>query len=189
MAYIPPPETVALVRRRYAEGAAVNAIAAETGLKNLSIFYRCLAGFYPDGSGVKPASIPRRRAGVRVRHRKGSRAALVARMWRTAERQVEEIEDRLAVAGLELAERERNGRMLAVVAKTLRELAAVDDADKPRNGKQRPTDDDDDDDPVPRDVDEFRRELARRIDALVDSRACTGGDDVSEAPMARRSGA
>ena len=65
---------------------------------------------------------------MRVRHRMGSRAALVSRMWRTAERQVEEIEDRLAVAGLELAERESNARTLAIVAKTLRELAAVDEA-------------------------------------------------------------
>ena len=115
------------MRRRYAEGAFVKAIVAESGIKNLSIIYRCVAGLYPDGSGVKPAPIPQRRQGVRVRHRMGSRAALVARMWRTAERQVEEIEERLAVAGLELAERESNARTLAVVAKTLRELAAVDE--------------------------------------------------------------
>ena len=105
MAYAPPPDVVALVRRRYAEGAFVNAIVAESGIKNLSILYRCVAGLYPDGSGVKPAPIPQRRKGVRVRPRTGSRAALVSRMWRTAERQVEEIEDRLAVAGLEIAER------------------------------------------------------------------------------------
>ena len=69
-----------------------------------------------------PLPIPQRRPGVHDRHRKGSRAALVARMWRTAERQVEEIEDRLQAAGLELAERESNARTLAVVARTLREL-------------------------------------------------------------------
>ena len=78
-----------------------------------------------------PAAAVRRR----VRHRAGSRAALVARMWRTAERQVEEIEDRLAAAGIELAERESNARTLAVVAKTLRELAAVDEAR--RRGRRR----------------------------------------------------
>jgi hypothetical protein len=179
MAYIPPPEAVALVRLRYAEGVKVNAIVAETGIKNLNIFYRCLAGLYPDGSGVKPVPIPQRRRGVHVRHRVGSRAALVARMWRTAERQVEEIEDRLAVAGIELAERESNARTLAVVAKTLRELAAVDEADRAHKGKKQPADDDIDDDPVPRDIDEFRRELARRIHALVDSRTNAGGDGSS----------
>ncbi len=176
MAYAPTPDVVALVRRRYAEGAFVKTIIAESGIKNLNIIYRCVAGLYPDGSGVKPAPIPQRRQGVRVRHRLGSRAALVARMWRTAERQVEEIEDRLAVAGLELAERESNARTLAIVAKTLRELAAVDEAEQPRQGKKQPSDDDIDDDPVPRDIDEFRRELARRINALVDSRTGSGGN-------------
>ena len=58
-------------------------------------------------------------------------------MWRTAERQVEEIEDRLAVAGLELAERESNARMLAIVAKTLRELAAVDEKARGKEGDER----------------------------------------------------
>ena len=175
MAETPTPDVVALVRRRYAEGALVKAILAETGI-TLGMLYRCLAGHFPDGSGIKPARIPLRRAGVRIRQRLGSRAALVTRMWRTAERQVEEIEDRLKAAGLELAERESNARTLAIVAKTLRELAAVDEAEKPRKGKKQPSDDDIDDDPVPRDINEFRRELARRINALVDSRTGSGGD-------------
>ena len=179
MVYTPPPDVVALVRRRYAEGALVTAIVAESGIKNLHIIYRCVAGRYPDGSGVEPAPIPQRRPGVPVRHRQGSRAALVARMWRTAERQVEEIEDCLKAAGLELAERESNARTLAVVAKTLRELAAVDEAEIERNGKQQPPDDNIDDDPVPRDIDEFRRELARRINALVDGRTGAGGGERS----------
>lgn len=179
MAYAPPPETVALVRRRYAQGAAVKTVVAESGIRNLNVIYRCLAGLYPDGSGAKLVPVPQRRPGVRMRRRIGSRAALVARMWRTAERQVEEIEDRLAVAGLELTERESNARTLAVVAKTLRELAAVDEAEIQRTGKQQPPDDNIDDDPVPRDIDEFRRELARRINALVDGRTGAGGGERS----------
>jgi hypothetical protein len=142
----------------------VTAIVAESGIKNLHIIYRCVAGRYPDGSGVKPAPIPQPRPGVHVRHRQGSRAALVARMWRTAERQVEEIEDRLAVAGLELAERESNVRTLAVVAKTLRELVAVDEAKKPR-GREAPKDNDDD--APPRNIDDLRRALAEKLEAFV----------------------
>ncbi len=164
MDHAPPPETVALVRRRYAEGAFVKTIVAESGIKNLTIIYRCVAGLYPDGSGIKPAPIPQRRAGVRVRHRKGSRAALVARMWRTAERQVEEIEDRLAVAGIELAERESNARTLAIVAKTLRELVSVDDTKKPR-GKEASRDEDDG--APPRNIDDLRAELARKLKEFV----------------------
>jgi hypothetical protein len=167
MANIPTPDVVALVRRRYQERVTVKAICAETGLKNLDHFYRCLAGLYPDGSGLKLTPIPQRRAGTRVRHRSGSRVALVARMWRTAERQVEEIEARLAVAGIELAERESNARTLAVVAKTLRELSAVDEGAAARR-KEKPKDDDDDTDTVPRNVDDLRRELARKMGALIE---------------------
>jgi hypothetical protein len=173
MVFIPAPDAVALVRRRYAEGATVKAIVAESGIKNLTIIYRCLAGLYPDGTGVKPVPIPQRRAGVRVRHRKGSRAALVARMWRTAERQVEEIEDRLAVAGLEVAERESNARTLAIVAKTLRELVAVDEA-KTSRGSEAPKDHDDD---HPRNIEDLRRELAQKLERFVASRSASLSGD------------
>jgi hypothetical protein len=171
MPNIPTADVVALVRRRYQDGAAVKAIVAETGLKNLTVFYRCIAGLYPDGSGAKPAPIPQRRAGVRVRHRAGSRAALVTRMWRTAERQVEEIEERLAAVGLELSERESNARTLAVVARTLRELSAVDAARTKEASKS------DNDDPVPRDIDGLRQALADKLEAFVASRSAAVRDD------------
>lgn len=172
MADILPPERVALARRRYVEGATVKAICAETGIRSVEILYRCLAGEFDDGSGARPAPIPRRKSGVRIRRRKADRAALVERLWRTADRQVQQIEERLKAAGLEPTEREGNARTLATLVKTLRDLSAFDQAHKPR-GKQAANNDDDD--PVPRDIDEFRRELARRIDALVASRT-HGGD-------------
>jgi hypothetical protein len=173
MADIPTPEQVALARRRYLERVPVRAIVAEATIK-IDTLYRCLDGDFPDGSGVKPAPIPMRRAGVRIRHRMGSRAALVARMWRTAERQVEEIERRLRVSGLELAERESNARTLAVVAKTLRELAAVDEARKER-GRLGPKGSNDD--AVPRNIDDLRRELARKLEAFVAAEADQVRDD------------
>lgn len=162
MAYAPTPDVVALVRRRYAEGATVDAIVAESGTKNLNILYRCIDGRYPDGSGVAPARLPRRKSGVPIRRRAGSRAALVTRMWRTAERQVEEIEDRLAIAGLEFAERESNARTLAIVAKTLRELAAVDEKARVKEATK-----DDDDDAPPRNIDDLRRALAEKLERFV----------------------
>ena len=88
MTEIPTPEQVALARRGYIERVPVRTILAEVAIK-LGTLYRCIDGEFPDGSGIAPAPLPRRYAGVRVRHRMGSRAALVARMWRTAERQVE----------------------------------------------------------------------------------------------------
>ena len=176
MAEIPPPERVALARRRYIEGATVKSICAEAEF-SLGTLYRCLAGDFPDGSGIKPAPIPRRKSGARIRRRKADRAALVERLWRTADQQVQQIEERLQAAGLEPTEREGNARTLATLVKTLRDLSAVDQAHKPR-GKQAPKDDNDD--PVPRDIDEFRRELARRIDALVASRTHGRGSGAAD---------
>jgi len=166
MTEIPPPEQVALARRRYLERATVRAICAEAGFSRGTL-YRCLAGDFPDGSGLPPEPIKQRRAGVRSNARRGSRAALVARMWRTAERQVEEIEDRLKAAGLELAERESNARTLAIVAKTLRELAALDEGKKARAKEAA---DDDGDGTVPRNIDDLRRSLARKLEAFVAGR-------------------
>ena len=85
-------------------------------------------------------------------------------MWRTAERQVGEIEDRLKVAGLELAERESNTRMFAIVARTLRELSAVDEAEKARG---REASKDNNDDAPPRNIDELRSALADKLAAFV----------------------
>ena len=170
MADIPTPETVALARRRYAEGATITSICAETGIRNRNTLYRCFDGYYDDGSGQKPSPLPRRRASAG--RRATDRAALVARLWRTAERQVQQIEDRLKAAGLKPTEREGNARTLATLVKTLRELAAFDEAQGARG--QKAPNDDDDDDPVPRDIDEFRRELARRMDAFVASRTGAG---------------
>ena len=169
MANIPTPDVVALVRRRYREGATVKAVVAESGIRNLNIIYRCLEGEFPDdGSGARREPIPKRRPGVRIRHRAGSRAGLIARMWRTAERQVEEIEQRLDTAGIPLAERESNARTIAIVARTLRELSAVDEA-KASRGKAAAKDNDESG--IPRNLDDLRRALAQKLEAFVEGTA------------------
>jgi hypothetical protein len=164
MAEIPTPAQVALVRRRYVEGATLKSIVAETGVKSVHYFYRCLRGDLDDGSGAPLAPIPLRRAGVRIYGKNGSRRTIVARMWRTAERQVEEIEERLQLAGLDPGERESNARTLATLARTLRDLAAFDEARKPHKGKPQ---DKQNDEPVPRNIDDLRRSLARKLEAFV----------------------
>jgi hypothetical protein len=93
-----------------------------------------------------------------------ARAAIVDKLWQSAERQVEDIHKRVTSAGLEPDERERDARMLSVLVKTLRDLAALDDTTMVA-GHDKPDDQSD-----ARDIDEFRRELARRIDALVAGR-------------------
>ena len=88
-----------------------------------------------------------------------SREALVARLWRAAERQVSAVERRIDTDKGE----DRNAHSLAVLVKTLRELSALDAA-AGRGGASE------DDDAGPRDIEEFRNELAREIEAFVASR-------------------
>lgn len=90
------------------------------------------------------------------------RAALAARLWRAAERQAAEVEQRIAAGPRPVAEAERDARVLSVLAKTLRELAAVDAAAQ----------DGDDDDAAPDDIDELREALNQRLRKLSLERAC-----------------
>jgi hypothetical protein len=92
------------------------------------------------------------------------RAIIIDQLWQSAARQVADIHARVLSAGLEADERERDARMLSVVVKTLRDLAALDDT-------LRTAHDDRSDPSDTRDIDDFRRELARRIDALVAARS------------------
>ena len=167
-----PPETVALLRRRYAEAATLPVLKAESGITSLWTIYRCLDGHYDDGSGMPlPLSrIPRRRAGLRITHSPLRRKSLVARIWRNAEAQVEQIETRLAQSGLAPDVFERDARSLAILVRTLRELTALAESKKPDARKQSKPENDD---TPPRDLDELRRELARRMQAFVEER--TGG--------------
>lgn len=97
----------------------------------------------------------------------GERALLVQRLWRAAQAQVNELERRLA-GTLAPEEREREARTMAVLVKTLREIGEFDGRCEERAATQADdagaaADANDDD---PREIDEFRRELARRIEAI-----------------------
>ena len=110
----------------------------------------------------KAATSSKRRATRAAPKTSVSRLALVKRMWRAADAQVREIENRLLSEAPEPIERERDARVLAVLAKTLRELSALEEI---KRNKQTvaPADDD----TVPRDMDELRRSLSRKLEALV----------------------
>jgi hypothetical protein len=63
-------------------------------------------------------------------------------------------------------------RTLAAVARTLREIAAIT---KPQEMLQEMAPlDDAADDPMPRDIDEFRRELTRRVEKIIDAETGAG---------------
>ncbi len=158
------PDIVVRARNDYLAKKPVRQISAETGLST-GLLYAVLAG--ERGPNPLPA-IPRRRAvvGTKARELPGGRAALVARLWSTADRQVREIEKRLRRGEQEPTERERDARVLAALVRTLRDLNAFDEATKAAGAVMDSNENDD----MPTDIDEFRNELARRIHAFVDGR-------------------
>jgi hypothetical protein len=158
------PQTALLARRMYAERKPVRAILAETGLSHDQL-YRALDGLpQPDGGSLLPP-IPRRRTIVRKTSRAATRVALVARLMRAAELQVHGLEQQLAKAGYVPGESERNSRATALLARTMRELAAIDERDASRKAPNKSGESNDD--TIPLDIDELRRSLARKLDALV----------------------
>src|SRR5262249_27975319 len=92
------------------------------------------------------------------------RAALAARIQRVAEREMDAVERVLDALGpSDHAEADRCARTLAGIARTLREITALNTPDTMKSAH------DTDDDTIPVDLDALRCELARRIIALVDA--------------------
>jgi hypothetical protein len=95
----------------------------------------------------------------------GDRIAMVKRLWRAAEVQVRDIGERLTQLDGPLRERDRNLRSVAILVKTMRELATLAE---PKQGAVPPADSQNDDAHTDtRSIEEFRRELARRMDEIV----------------------
>jgi hypothetical protein len=167
-------ETVREIRRRYAEGVVVSVICAEFGVKSWQV-YQCADGG-PAGAERLPP-LPRRRLPAVQRGRRlgnAARRAMIARLWHSAHDEVDELSQRLARAAGAApdGERERNTRLLATLARTLQQLMALDPMPTSRPAKKDVPRDDDDS--VPRDLDELRRELARRVDRLRRGRGAAG---------------
>jgi hypothetical protein len=98
------------------------------------------------------------------------RAAIAASIQDAVERAMDAVKrvlDKLDPA--DNAEAEQVGRTLAGVSRSLRELAAANQLPEASPCHEN------DNDPVPRDVDEFRFELARRIHAFIEAREGDAG--------------
>jgi hypothetical protein len=166
----PSEEKVVLARQRYVEGAAVSKILAEAEM-SLGTLYLWLDGGPQDATGKRQfPTIPRRRVvmGKRRKPLTGGRVSLVNRLWRTAERQVRDVEGRMCV-DQEPEQRERDARLLAVLVKTVRELRTLHAAEEETSENEH----------EPDNLDDFRRELARKIDGIIARRSAraSGGDE------------
>lgn len=122
------------------------------------------------GAAAATATAETPSPGVTVPVSEQQRAALAVRIQGVVERELSAVERVLeGVGAADGGEAERSARTLASIARTVREIAALNQPDEVAPP------DDDDDDPVPRDIDEFRNELARRIRCFIEERRASGG--------------
>jgi len=126
--YRPPTrEQIERARSMYTQGFTVSRILAACGMAYGTLYY-WLDGGPREESGPLYPPIARRRqvVGKRRRPLDADRVSLAARLWRTAERQTRDIEERLSRPGRASAERERDIRMLGTLVRTLRDLSGFD---------------------------------------------------------------
>ncbi|ARQ00926.1 hypothetical protein [Pseudorhodoplanes sinuspersici] len=157
-------ERVILAREMYAEGFAVARIMAQC-LMSLGTLYACLDGVPFGADGEQWPPLPRRRQTLHQKRRalKADAVSLANRLTRTAERQVRDIEMRLSARTIAPVDRERDVRMLAQLARTLRDLrllGAADAAGAARKAQDEPK----------RDIAELRASVARKLEAIIAQR-------------------
>lgn len=114
--------------------------------------------FEPPKSSKKVKAVPRQR--------------VISQLWRMAERQVGAVEQRLAALNDEPQALEREAKTLGIIARTVRDLIAIDE-EKAR----LKSGDKGHDDTVPeanRAISDFRRELAEKLEQLRIERAGHG---------------
>lgn len=155
----PGKADIACAREMYVEGFTVARILTQCNMSSGTLYYWLNGGPTKAGAPALPP-IPRRRAvaGKRRRAPRGDAVPLHARLYRTAERQVRDIERRLARAGRPTGEREADARMLALLVKTLRDLAGLNlpGGEGMSAAQERPA----------ADIEAMRAELARRLETL-----------------------
>jgi hypothetical protein len=122
---------------------------------------------------------PARPAAKRKPARSGGRKAVIGKLWKAAQTQLEAHEAHLADLPAGTAASEVDAKTLATLARTVRELVALDAAAAGEGGKSE-------DEPSPaeglRRVEELRNELTRRLAGLAaqhpDMGRATGTGDV-----------
>jgi hypothetical protein len=166
------PEAALRARQMYADGATVDEIVEATGLSHFTLYKWIDGAPQKDGSTLL-APLPRRRMVATRRMLDAERAAVVARLMRSAERQIQDIERRI---GTPAGQQESDSRTLAVLARTMRELTALDALNRMSKQPKKSSATNDAgapkpkpvaDEPVPADLEELRRDLSRRLDQLV----------------------
>lgn len=118
-----------------------------------------------------------KRANSPKRDNKIPRQRVISQLWRMAERQVSAVEQRLTALSDEPQALEREAKTLGIIARTVRDLIAIDEEKaKSRSGDKGHADTEPG---ASRALDDFRRELAEKLEQLRSERA--GVDPAGEA--------
>jgi hypothetical protein len=161
------PEAAQRARQMYADGVDTRTIMAETKLSTWAL-YNWIDGRASRNSEQLLPPLAKRKIVRHLRITPGDRRSLVERMMRSAERQVAEIELRV---GAPRHDREKDARMLAVLARAMRELTAVDalnrDLERAKETAPNAHKSGQSDEPVPRDVEELRRSVSQKLQAII----------------------
>ena len=115
-----------------------------------------------DAMAEKDETTPQQAAGPKSKRKTISRKAVVGQLWRAAKRQIDTHEEHLADLPKGSTASEADAKALAVLARTVRELVAIEEP--PATRKDKRTDDPSADDL--RHVAQLRQDLARRLEAL-----------------------
>lgn len=100
------------------------------------------------------------------------RQRVISQLWRMAERQVSAVEQRLAALHDEPQALEREAKTLGIIARTVRDLIAIDEEKaKLKSGDKG---NDETGPGASRAIDDFRRELAEKLEQLRSERAGLG---------------
>jgi hypothetical protein len=141
-------------RRRYSPSAAADEVVAMTVPAPVPAM--------PDGPSVEDKRCePQQSVADKVTLEQ--RAALFVRAFRTAELQMDSIEGAVKQLNATPASFERTARALAMLNRSLRDVLILTKADETALSNEA------DNNLIPRDMDQFRRELAQRIQRLVDA--------------------
>src|SRR5450631_856034 len=158
---VPVPEIAALLG---VSGATLQVRITEWGWRRRRYDTRSIDRVLAQRAPAKP-DVPGDTAPVSGQVLPLGRIDIAARVQDVVERELKAVERVLDVLGpSDRGEAECTARTLASLSRTLRELAFIN------RTEETATSDDHDDDAIPRDIDEFRYELARRIHAFVDAR-------------------
>jgi hypothetical protein len=175
-----PPEAIAKARHLYEDtGVPVADIAKMLGIGQTTLLKRAkLWGWTPrnrrlaelDAAAKANLPLEKIRAAAAPARKKLTQLALFKRVRSAVESEIVAIENvlrRVEAVHLRSTDAERAARTLATLVRTLKELAALEQpADKP-TGEESQSEASDDF----RDLEQFRRSLAERLDGL-----CAGGE-------------